>query len=90
MTRIGEYLYRMSISPLEVARKAGIDSSRLNKLCNTDTTPLGALELYKIFLAMGVNPAEGFTDLYQDVILAEQGTNPSDSFEKSKESTSAQ
>ncbi|SEA35988.1 Cro/C1-type HTH DNA-binding domain-containing protein [Arachidicoccus rhizosphaerae] len=79
MTRLGEYLYSKSINQSEIARKTGYSRARINQLCNNEKTRLEAKELYKIFLAIGVNPGEEFNKLYFDVKLSPDTSKKSDS-----------
>lgn len=56
MTKLGEYLASKSINQTKVAEKAGMSKARLNQLMNEPTTRLQADELYKIALAIGIDP----------------------------------
>ena len=58
MTRLGEYLLARSINQSEVARKAGLTKQRLNNLIINKSTHIRADELYRIALAINVNPGE--------------------------------
>lgn len=69
MTKLGEYLQSKSINQSEIARKTGLSKARVNQLCNNSTTRLGAEELYKILLAINVDPCEGFRILFKDIKL---------------------
>ena len=84
MTRLGEYLYSKSINQSEIARKTGYSRARINQLCNNDTTRLGAKELYKIFLAIGVEPGEAFTKFYFDVTLTLEEPKKADKLKSPK------
>ena len=49
---------KRSVNKAEIARKTGIRKSRISKLSLNPTTKLQADELYKIALAMNVDPCE--------------------------------
>jgi putative transcriptional regulator len=69
MTELGLYLAKRSINKSDVSRKTGISKVRLSELTLNETTHLRSKELYLIALAIHVNPAEMFTDLYKDLKL---------------------
>lgn len=69
MTELGLYLAKRSINKSDVSRKTGISKVRLSELTLNENTHLRAKELYLIALAIHVDPAEMFTELYQDVRL---------------------
>lgn len=56
MTKLGEYLSSKSINQTKVAEKAGMSKARLNQLMNEPSTRLLAEELYRIALAIDVDP----------------------------------
>ena len=72
MTELGLYLAKRSINKSEIARKTGITKVRLSDLTLKEGTHLRAKELYLIALAIYVNPAEMFTELYKDVKLEQE------------------
>ena len=69
MTELGLYLAKRSINKSDVSRKTGISKVRLSELTLNESTHLRAKELYLIALAIHVNPAEMFTELYKEVQL---------------------
>ena len=69
MTELGLYLAKRSINKSDVSRKTGISKVRLSELTLNGNTHLRAKELYIIALAIHVNPAEMFTELYKEVEL---------------------
>lgn len=69
MTELGLYLAKRSINKSDVSRKTGISKVRLSELTLNEKTHLRAKELYLIALAIHVDPAEMFTELYKDVSL---------------------
>lgn len=69
MTELGLYLAKRSINKSDVSRKTGISKVRLSELTLNEKTHLRAKELYLIALAIHVDPAEIFTELYKDVSL---------------------
>jgi len=69
MTELGLYLAKRSINKSDVSRKTGISKVRLSELTLNESTHLRSKELYLIALAIHVNPAEMFTDLYKDLTL---------------------
>ncbi|RXK86002.1 helix-turn-helix domain-containing protein [Filimonas effusa] len=71
MTSLGLYLARKSVSKSEVARKTGLSKARISELTLNPTTKLQAEELYKIALAIDVNPCEILMELFKDVKLIE-------------------
>ncbi|RXG13264.1 putative transcriptional regulator [Leeuwenhoekiella aestuarii] len=72
MTALGLYFSRKSINRSEVARKTGINKTRLSELSNQEKTHLRAEELYLIALAIDVDPGEMFIELHQDLKLPEE------------------
>lgn len=69
MTKLGLYLAQKSVNKSEVARKTGLSKARISELTLNPSTKLQAEELYKIALAIGVNPCEVFMELYKDIKL---------------------
>ncbi len=69
MTELGLYLAKRSINKSDVSRKTGISKVRLSELTLNEKTHLRAKELYLIALAIHVDPAEMFTELYKNVSL---------------------
>lgn len=74
MTALGLYFSRKSINRSEVARKTGINKTRLSELSNQEKTHLRTEELYLIALAIDVDPGEMFMELHQDLKLPEGHT----------------
>ncbi len=71
MTKLGLYLAQKSVNKSEVARKTGLTKARLNELTLRVRSHLRAEELYKIALAIDVNPCEVLNELYRDVKLVD-------------------
>jgi putative transcriptional regulator len=69
MTKLGLYLAQKSVNKSEVARKTGLSKARISELTLNSSTKLQAEELYKIALAIDVNPCEVFMELHKDVKL---------------------
>lgn len=69
MTELGLYLAKRSINKSDVSRKTGISKVRLSELTLNESTHLRSKELYLIALAIHVDPAEMFIELYKDVSL---------------------
>ena len=69
MTELGLYLAKRSINKSDVSRKTGISKVRLSELTLNESTHLRAKELYLIALAIHVDPAEMFVELYKKVSL---------------------
>jgi DNA-binding Xre family transcriptional regulator len=69
MTELGLYLAKRSINKSDVSRKTGISKVRLSELTLNESTHLRSKELYLIALAIHVDPAEMFVELYKDVSL---------------------
>lgn len=67
MTKLGLYLAQKSVNKSEVARKTGLSKARLSELCLNASTRLQAEELYKIALAIDINPCELLDVLYNDL-----------------------
>lgn len=69
MTELGLYLAKRSINKSDVSRKTGISKVRLSELTLNESTHLRSKELYLIALAIHVDPAEMFVELYKEVSL---------------------
>jgi DNA-binding Xre family transcriptional regulator len=69
MTELGLYLSKKSASKAEIAKKTGINKSRISELTLTASTQLRAKELYLIALALDVDPGEMLKDLFKNVKL---------------------
>lgn len=69
MTKLGDYLAQKSVNKSEVARKTGLSRARMNELTLNETSHLRAEELYRIALAIDVNPCELLETLYKNVRL---------------------
>ncbi|MEN3324449.1 helix-turn-helix transcriptional regulator [Mariniflexile soesokkakense] len=69
MTELGLYLSRRSINRSDVSRKTGINTTRLNELSNNTRTKFRVDELYKIALAIEVNPCEMLKEVCKDIKL---------------------
>ncbi|SDX68804.1 Cro/C1-type HTH DNA-binding domain-containing protein [Hydrobacter penzbergensis] len=68
MTKLGLYLAQKSVNKAEVARKTGLTKARMNELTLNERSHLRAEELYRIALAIDVNPCELLTTLYGDLV----------------------
>jgi DNA-binding Xre family transcriptional regulator len=69
MTELGLFLSRRSINRSDVSRKTGINTTRLNELSNNSRTKLRVNELYKIALAIEVNPCEMLKEVCKEIKL---------------------
>ena len=69
MTKLGFYLAQKSVNKSEVARKTGLSKARISELSLNDKTRLLAEELYKIALAIDVNPGDLLEALYGELRL---------------------
>ena len=58
MTKLGEYLAKKSVNKAEIARRTGLNKTRMTELTTLGSTKLRADELYLIALAIDVNPCE--------------------------------
>ncbi|MEM9859933.1 MAG: helix-turn-helix transcriptional regulator [Bacteroidota bacterium] len=58
MTRLGEYLDKKSVNKAEIARKTGLNKTRITELTTLERAKLRADELYLIALAIDVDPCE--------------------------------
>ena len=63
-TRFGEYCGKKSINKASVSRKTGISKARLTELSLRQTTRLTAEELYRIAVAIGMEPGVMLEELY--------------------------
>lgn len=64
MTKLGMYLAQKSVNKSEVARKTGLSKARISELSLNPATRLQAEELYKIALAIDVDPCQLLNTLY--------------------------
>lgn len=69
MTELGLFLSRRSINRSDVSRKTGINTTRLNELSNNSKTKLRVNELYRIALAIEVNPCEMLKEVCKEIKL---------------------
>jgi putative transcriptional regulator len=69
MTELGLFLSKKSASKTEIAKKTGINKSRISELTLTASTQLRAKELYLIALALDVDPGDMLKDLFKNVKL---------------------
>lgn len=69
MTELGLYLTRRSVNRSDVARKTGINKTRLSDLSNNPKTYLRVKELYLIALAIEVNPCEMLNYICKEINL---------------------
>jgi DNA-binding Xre family transcriptional regulator len=69
MTELGLFLSKKSASKAEIAKKTGINKSRISELTLTASTQLRAKELYLIALALDVDPGDMLKDLFKNVKL---------------------
>ena len=69
MTELGLFLSRRSINRSDVSRKTGINTTRLNELSNNPRTKFLVNELYKIALAIEVNPCDMLMEICKDIKL---------------------
>lgn len=58
MTKLGEYLAKKSVNKAEIARRTGLNKTRMTELTTLGSTKLRADELYLIALAIDVDPCE--------------------------------
>lgn len=73
MTKLGMYLAQKSVNKSEVARKTGLSKARISELSLNPSTRLQAEELYKIALAIDVNPCELLEALFGKTKLQPRG-----------------
>ncbi|MEC3905965.1 helix-turn-helix transcriptional regulator [Tamlana sp. 2201CG12-4] len=69
MTELGIYLTKRSINRSDVARKTGINKTRMSDLSNNPRTKLRVRELYLIALAIEADPSELFIEICKDYKL---------------------
>lgn len=69
MTKLGIYLAQRSVNKAEIGRRTGLGRQRIGELCNNESTRLSAEELYKIALAINIDPGEIFKEIYKDITL---------------------
>jgi DNA-binding Xre family transcriptional regulator len=69
MTELGLFLSKKSASKAEIAKKTGINKSRISELTLTASTQLRAKELYLIALALDIDPGDMLKDLFKNVKL---------------------
>lgn len=67
MTKLGVYLAQKSVNKAEVGRKAGLTKARMNELTLNERSHLRAEELYRIALAIDINPCELLEALYKSI-----------------------
>lgn len=65
MKFLGKYLTNKSLNKAEVARKTGINKSRLSNLSTKEDTNLKAEELYLISKAIDADPNEILEKVYE-------------------------
>ena len=69
MTKLGIYLAQRSVNKAEIGRKTGLGRHRIGELCNNESSRLNVEELYKIALAINVDPGEMLKDICKDISL---------------------
>lgn len=69
MTELGLYLSKRSVNRSDVARKTGINTTRLSDLSNNPRSKLRVTELYLIALAIDANPCEMLKEICKGVQL---------------------
>jgi len=69
MTKLGIYLTKRSVSKAEIGRRTGLGRQRIGELCNNESTRLSVEELYKIALAINVDPGEVLKEVCKDIKL---------------------
>jgi DNA-binding Xre family transcriptional regulator len=69
MTRLGEYLDKKSINKAEIARRTGLNKTRITELTTLERAKLRVEELYLIALAIDVNPCDIMTYICSDLKL---------------------
>jgi DNA-binding Xre family transcriptional regulator len=67
MTKLGLYLAQKSVNKSEIARKTGLSKARISELSLNPSTRLQAEELYRIALAIDVNPCDLLESLYGEL-----------------------
>lgn len=68
-TALGEYLNKRSVNKAEVARKTGLNKTRIAELSTLERAKTRIDELYLIALAIGVDPGDMLKELCQDLKL---------------------
>jgi DNA-binding Xre family transcriptional regulator len=58
MTKLGEYFAKKSVNKSDISRKTGISKPRLSELTLKESAKLRADELYRIALAMDIDPCD--------------------------------
>jgi DNA-binding Xre family transcriptional regulator len=71
MTKLGEYLTKKSVNKAIVSRKTGLSKQRMGEITLNRHAKLRADELYKICLAIGVDPCEVFQYICGHLTLTE-------------------
>ena len=69
MTRLGIYLAQRSVNKAEIGRRTGLGRQRIGELCNKTSTRLSVDELYKIALAINIDPGEMLKEICKDITL---------------------
>jgi DNA-binding Xre family transcriptional regulator len=69
MTALGLFLSKRSVNKAKIARRTGIAVNRMSQLTNKPNVKLTAEELYKIALAIEVDPCEVLRALYDELKL---------------------
>ena len=69
MTKLGVYLEQSSVNKAEIGRRTGLGRQRIGELCNNTSTRLSVQELYKIALAINIDPGEIFKEICKDIKL---------------------
>ncbi|HEK21116.1 helix-turn-helix transcriptional regulator [Mucilaginibacter sp. HC2] len=72
MTELGLFLSKKSVNKAEISRRSGISKARLTQLSNSNTTRLTVEELYKIAMAMNVDPCDVLTTVCKGILLPDQ------------------
>tara|TARA_R110002049_G_scaffold70401_3_gene181914 strand:- start:12511 stop:12729 length:219 start_codon:yes stop_codon:yes gene_type:complete len=72
VTELGIYFTKRSINRSDVARKTGINKTRMSDLSNNPRTKLRVRELYLIALAIEADPSELFKEICKDYKLPKQ------------------
>jgi len=69
MTKLGIYLTQRSVNKAEIGRRTGLGRHRIGELCNNESARLSVEELYKIALAINVDPAEILKEVCKGIKL---------------------
>jgi transcriptional regulator with XRE-family HTH domain len=69
MTKLGIYLTQRSVNKAEIGRRTGLGRQRIGELCNNTSTRLSVEELYKIALAINVDPGDMLKEICRDITL---------------------